>query len=1042
MKNKKLLASALALMMCGAVGVGVSQMANETLSITASAEDYGVVKLTSCTEKTWLASNNRLVFNASGVAAGTYTLSGSITLIRDGVSYKREYAFNAVHNANGNYYIDNMWVFGNDLGVTYVHQAGDRYVIEGVFSNASNSFTVEATTIVIESLNAEGKGLVQTVVTEKPPVEQEDINLGHGRYVAGWTNSWAGNYYPQMSVTYVESIPAGNYKQVNEDAITFTRDGVTYNLPVGDYLTLSADQGGIRQVDFTLWPLGNPLGVSYVAQAGDVLTINGKFTNGTVTFEIQKTEITFLVDQPMTHSVVPVYTVNYANENGEVTSTVDARHGANLEKPADLEKEVNGEKYEFLGWFNGDNAWDFNSGVAGDMTLTPKFSAEPMLPAIETGAGYDQNVGVLTSLPGALSFGLAEHEASATGVGTRYKPMKESCLKVVRGGQTYEIGHTLRETITQAGVNDYLLECWTLVDYKNFQDGDQIIVEGRFICESTNTVLNIGRTVFTVTVEESVIGTRYAYSVNAEKPVIPALNIIEAGSGAANGANNVCSFYMEENEAPYSDSWALRYTPVSADAVKRIRGEETTNVGNTGAETIVKYSETGYALADWAVGAGSNEWQDGDIYVIDGYFTYQDVIMKVDATYLQVVLAEDGTFSFVSLNPNVTFVDADGNVVDKAVYAYGASEKAVAPTAPEKAADAAYTYTFAGWYNGETAWNFDDAVVGNLVLTATYTKSVNVYTLTIVNGETSTEIKFAAEVADGVEYTTETLWEALYANLPAEDNEYTYAFAEELPMEFALENYTFTVVKSERIYEIAVITGNPRLDPDCVTTITGKYGEAFTLTAPTAEGKTFAGWVDIEDNAVTEFVFSPDLEAVYATWDLIVYTVTIVNGEETTVIKFAVESDPVNEVGLLEDVAFAVSIALPEATAEYTYAFAEEVPTAFEYKNYTFTVVATAVEVTPPEGGEEGGEEGGNEGEVTPPEGGDEGEVTPPEGGDEGEVTHPADSTTSEVTSDTASEPSDASSAQGGCFGVVGGVTCGITMLGAAAVVLLKKKEN
>ena len=1034
MKNKKLLASALALMMCGAVGVGVGQMANETLSITASAEDYGVVKLASCTETTWLASNNRVVFNAPGVADGTYTLSGSITLIRGGVNYKHEYGYQAKSAGGGNFYIDNFWAMGNVIGETYLHKVGDTFVVEGVFSNDSNSFTVEPTTIVVDSVTEDGRGLIQTVVAEKPPVEQEEINLGYGRYRAEWDNSWASKYYPQMNVTYIESIPSGSYKQVNEDAITLTRDGKTYNLPVGSYLSLGGDLGGVRQVDFTLWPFGtdSALGYTYEAQEGDVLTVDGKFTDGTVTFEIQKTEITFLVGKPKTHSVVPVYTVNYANENGEVTSTVEARHGANLEKPADLEKEVNGEKYEFLGWFYGDNAWDFNSGVAGDMTLIPKFSTEPMLPAIETGAGYDQNVGVLTSLPGALLFGLAENEAPYVSGEVQYRPMKKNCVKVVRGGQTFEIGRNDRDAVTQTGTCNYRFNCWVLEDYKNFQDGDQIIVEGRFICESTNTVLNIGRTVFTVTVEESVIGTRYAYSVNAEKPVIPALNIIEAGSGAANGANNVCSFYMEENEAPYSDSWALRYTPVSADAVKRIRGEETTNVGNTGAETIVKYSETGYALADWAVGAGSNEWQDGDIYVIDGYFTYQDVIMKVDATYLQVVLAEDGTFSFVSLNPNVTFVDADGNVVDKAVYAYGASEKAVAPTAPEKAADAAYTYTFAGWYNGETAWNFDDAVVGNLVLTATYTKSVNVYTLTIVNGETSQEIKFAAEVADGVEYTTETLWDALYANLPAEDNEYTYAFAEELPMEFALENYTFTVVKSERIYEIAVITGNPRLDPDCVTTITGKYGEAFTLTAPTAEGKTFAGWVDIEDNAVTEFVFSPDLEAVYATWDLIVYTVTIVNGEETTVIKFAVESDPVNEVGLLEDVAFAVSIALPEATAEYTYAFAEEIPTAFEYKNYTFTVVATAVEVTPPEGGDEG--------EVTPPEGGDEGEVTPPADSTTSEET--SDSTTSEVTSDTASEPSDASSAQGGCFGVVGGVTCGITMLGAAAVVLLKKKEN
>ena len=114
--NKILLACAMSFALSASGAVAYQYIGNEPQAITASAENYGVVKLASCTETSWLASNNRVVFNAPGVADGTYTLSGSITLIRGGVNYKHEYGYQAKSAGGGNFYIDNFWAMGNVIG--------------------------------------------------------------------------------------------------------------------------------------------------------------------------------------------------------------------------------------------------------------------------------------------------------------------------------------------------------------------------------------------------------------------------------------------------------------------------------------------------------------------------------------------------------------------------------------------------------------------------------------------------------------------------------------------------------------------------------------------------------------------------------------------------------------------------------------------------------------------------------------------------------------------------------------------------------------
>ena len=78
-------------------------------------------------------------------------------------------------------------------------------------------------------------------------------------------------------------------------------------------------------------------------------------------------------------------------------------------------------------------------------------------------------------------------------------------------------------------------------------------------------------------------------------------------------------FKATANDAPFNNDWSLRYKPTNAEAITFTRNGETKNVGNTGAETIVKYSETDYFIESWAIGVNDNGWQVGDIYTLNVY---------------------------------------------------------------------------------------------------------------------------------------------------------------------------------------------------------------------------------------------------------------------------------------------------------------------------------------------------------------------------------------------------------------------------------------
>ena len=82
------------------------------------------------------------------------------------------------------------------------------------------------------------------------------------------------------------------------------------------------------------------------------------------------------------------YTVTFQADNGTADVTETVGEGELASQPADPAKEGSGYKYEFIGWYNGDTVYDFNTPVEVDLTLTAKYRVTKLLVLSDL---YDEN---------------------------------------------------------------------------------------------------------------------------------------------------------------------------------------------------------------------------------------------------------------------------------------------------------------------------------------------------------------------------------------------------------------------------------------------------------------------------------------------------------------------------------------------------------------------------------------------------------------------------------------------------------------------------
>lgn len=164
------------------------------------------------------------------------------------------------------------------------------------------------------------------------------------------------------------------------------------------------------------------------------------------------------------------------------------------------------------------------------------------------------------------------------------------------------------------------------------------------------------------------------------------------------------------------------------------------------------------------------------------------------------------------------------------------NDKALAPIAPTRPG-----YDFAGWYIGETAFDFDSAITQNITLTAKWTKVT--YTITYKDGDTTLNLSPASydietDTFNLPEYSkTHYTFLGWYTDANSENQTEGVQKIEKgscgnitLYAKFVLKRYTVTY----EVYGGTNAEGNPS---------TYNLGTVpFTLANPTKDGFNFIGW--------------------------------------------------------------------------------------------------------------------------------------------------------------------------------------------------------
>lgn len=337
------------------------------------------------------------------------------------------------------------------------------------------------------------------------------------------------------------------------------------------------------------------------------------------------------------------------------------------------------------------------------------------------------------------------------------------------------------------------------------------------------------------------------------------------------------------------------------------------------------------------VSGGSYSWDPalgddnmGGSFVAEGYKSVYD-----DTTGLYNVVLDVSTFEITFMNGATTLYTTQ--IVENAAVAY------VGET-PEKEGTAQYSYTFAGWTNavagGPLYAGELPAAAGDTTYTAAFTETVNRYDVTFtVDGTTvaTTNAPYGDTLygpADPVK-TAETGYEVAFAgwtNAVAGGATVTAANLPEVTGD-ATWAAVFTTTAIEYTVTVALDGGTLASGDSIPATYTVETA-AFTLPTPTKEGFTFKGWVDGDNQPVTQIAGGTTGDiSLTATWEEDSVEVHVNAGDGLDTIENAPAPIEFTAAGLCK-IAFKAPAAgkyvlMTSTTVNGTYQ-AEGTPTAYE----------------------------------------------------------------------------------------------------------------
>ncbi len=411
-------------------------------------------------------------------------------------------------------------------------------------------------------------------------------------------------------------------------------------------------------------------------------------------------------------------------------------------------------------------------------------------------------------------------------------------------------------------------------DPSNAQPGDKVthiqMVAGTATDLTKGTAVKLGTISFTFAADA-------AYDENLGIALTDGTSVISVGMA---GTGDKTAYYptvtATDLGAEINTTYKVTYQPgVNDGSVTNMPDPTEYTVGyNVAFTAAAAPGRTGYDFAGW------KDADSADYTVGNAYTPNKDVTL---------------TAQWTQKTYTITWHDENGSVLETTTVAHGT---APTYTAPDKPADAQYTYTFAGWKaEDDTVYTGTlPQATANASYTATYASTMNTYTVTFVDKDGS-ELK--------------TIEKVVYGSAVVEAEKPTYA-----PVGYSVTGwYTDSALTSEYIFGTTTITAAttlyPKLEAKTVTvtfnaqdgsvspatsvvTFGKTYGEGTNLTdsklpTPKKTGYTFNGWFTEVNGGGTQVTAEMQVtldggtQTLYASWTAKTYTVNFAANATTGV---------------------------------------------------------------------------------------------------------------------------------------------------------------
>ena len=561
--------------------------------------------------------------------------------------------------------------------------------------------------------------------------------------------------------------------------------------------------------------------------------------------------------------------------------------------------------YTFDGFYNGNNKITTSFRLSADMTITAKFTRaltlhNALVESNNTTWGT-VSVGTLTNIPYGQTFTVTDHTLSI--YGQTVVAIEEDDTVIFKysfdgfqtEGVTITTGMPMEKDLTIRAIFASERQTYTVIIHSNNTDYGTVDVASIMNVPSESVFTVSGNTLelagTTVTATKHANDAQYTYGFAGWYDALTGGNEIQTGDLVTSNMDVYARFTATLNTyAVTVQNDSSGYGSVSPTSVANVpygtvisTNQNTLNVNGTvvTATPTTDTDEYDYEFTNWTVGQNVIT-----SYTVEGPVTITGNFTRDIQTYTVNFTSNNGDYGSVA----PTFVS---NVPYGSTYTITNNTLRVngtTVTATPAENDEEWTYAFVQWSVDST-----DSVTGNTTITATFSQTHTVYTVTVqpnnsdygsVTNPTYSNVPYGTVITvdgDEVEIGNIDTSEAV----PREDTaQYNYGFSN-WSIDESTVTTTYTVVGNTNVvanFTRDLVEYTITWDIDGITsTETYDYGDIPTHTVPTKANYDFAGWSPAIAMVTQDQTYT-------ATWTPIVYTVIFEGTGGTPSVNYATGS--------------------------------------------------------------------------------------------------------------------------------------------------------